>query len=50
MARGRPGGFRRRRRVLGIWRGAYFAYLRKLRRDIEALERSRRYSMNRRAT
>ena len=30
--------------------GAYFAYLRKLRRDIEALERSRRYSTNRRAT
>jgi hypothetical protein len=30
--------------------GAYFAYLRKLRRDIEELERARRYSVNRSAT
>lgn len=30
--------------------GAYFAYLRKPLHNIEALERSRRYSMNRRAT
>ena len=29
---------------------AYFAYLRKLRRDIEELERARRYSVNRSAT
>jgi hypothetical protein len=30
--------------------GAFFAYLRKLRRDIEELERARRYSVNRSAT
>ena len=30
--------------------GANFAYLRKLRRDIEELERARRYSVNRSAT
>jgi hypothetical protein len=30
--------------------GAYFVYLRKLRRDIEELERARRYSVNRSAT
>jgi hypothetical protein len=29
---------------------AYFAYLRKLRRDIEKLERARRYSINGSAT
>jgi hypothetical protein len=29
---------------------AYFAYLRKLRRDIDELERNRRYGVGRRAT